>query len=190
MQLLTLFLLLCCLFSGQYLLLNLYIIALFRSDLPRYIILSHGRQVHDMRDLLGFDWTNRVSFYMGCSFSFEEALLNNGINLQYIKESKDVAMYTSNIDCCNVNGKFTGCRMEVSMRSINRKQLQETVTITSCYPKAHGAPIHIGDPKKIGIMDITEQTFGDVSAINEKEDVLVFWACGVTGKQAMESLSK
>ena len=143
-----------------------------------------------MRDLLGFDWTDRVSFYIGCSFSFEEALIKNGVNLQYVKESKNVVMYYSDVLCCDVNGRFAGTKMVVSMRPISKGSLQKAVTITSLYPKAHGAPVHIGDPKMIGISDILKPDFGDVSTFNEREDIFVFWGCGVTGKQTMETSSK
>ena len=142
-----------------------------------------------MRDVLGFDWTDKVSFYIGCSFSFEEALIKNGVELQYVRENKDVSMFLTSIECCDVNNRFTGTRLVVSMRSIRKEWLQKTAVITAAYPMAHGAPVHIGDPGIIGIRDISVQTYGDHTDVNEGE-VAVFWACGVTGKQAVESLSK
>ena len=160
-----------------------------RTDLPRYVIFSHGRQVQDMLDLSGFDWTGQVSFYLGCSFSFEQALLNAGINIRNVEEKTAVSVYMTDISCYDVNNKFTGTKMIVSMRPIKREHLQDVVTITSSYPKSHGAPIHIGDPRKIGIYDMKKTFFSD-STLTHNDEVSVFWACGVTGIQAIEALGK
>ena len=142
-----------------------------------------------MLDLSGFDWTGRVSFYLGCSYSFEQALLDAGIKLQYVEEKKAVSMYVTDINCYDVKNKFTGTKMIVSMRPIKKENLQDTVAITSSYVKSHGAPIHIGDPRKIGIFDITKTIFSDSTVIHDDE-VSVFWACGASVKQAMEALGK
>ena len=160
---------------------------LYSTDIPRYVIYSHGKQVHDMLDLSGFDWNDKVSFYLGCSFSFEYDLLTAGIQLHYIQENVPVPMYQTNIICCSVNGKFTDTKMIVSMRCIKCEQLQTVVSITSCYPSSHGAPIHVGDPHKIGISDINTTITNDIVTIQDNE-IPVFWACGVTGKKAMETL--
>lgn len=159
-----------------------FMVSLFFSstDVPRYIIYSHGRQVHDMLDLSGFDWKENVSFYLGCSFSFEDSLLRAGVHLSYVEDKVPVAMYETDIICCDVNQKFTNTKMIVSMRPIKLKQLEKVVSITSCYPLSHGAPIHIGDPIRIGIFDINKTITNDVVHIND-DDVYVFWACGVTG---------
>lgn len=159
------------------------------------MIFSHGRQVDDMRDLLGFDWTNMVSFYLGCSFTFEQDLLDNGIELPYAKQNRNVSMYCTNIVCQDVNDRFNGTRMIVSMRPIKQEQLQKIVTITAGYPHCHGAPIHIGDPRKIGLSDVNENVdYGDKPIYSDGggggEEVPVFWGCGVTVTQVMSSLSK
>jgi uncharacterized protein YcsI (UPF0317 family) len=51
-------------------------------------------------------------------------------------------------------------------------------------PLAHGAPVHIGDPQEIGIMDLSKPDFGEAVTIQEGE-VPVFWACGVTPQAAI-----
>ena len=142
-----------------------------------------------MLDLSGFDWTGQVSFYLGCSYSFEQALFNAGIKLRNVEEKTAVSMYVTDINCCDVKNKFTGTKMIVSMRPIKKEKLQDTVAITSSYVSSHGAPIHIGDPRKIAIFDIKKTIFSDSTVIHNDE-VPVFWACGVTGKQAMEALGK
>lgn len=142
-----------------------------------------------MLDLSGFDWTGRVSFYLGCSYSFEQALLDAGIKLRYVEKEEAVSMYVTDINCYDVKNKFSGTKMTVSMRPIKKESLQDTVAITSRYVKSHGGPIHIGDPRKIGIFDIKKTTFSDSTVIHDDE-VSVFWACGVTVKQAVEALGK
>ena len=141
-----------------------------------------------MRDLLGFSREGRVSFYLGCSYSFEEALLKEGIRLSYVENKQEVSMYVTNVDCYDVRNKFSGVKMVLSMRNIVKDQLQKAVSITSCYTQTHGAPIHIGDPNRIWISDITKTITGTSLVINEGE-VPVFWACGVTAKQALQALS-
>jgi uncharacterized protein YcsI (UPF0317 family) len=50
---------------------------------------------------------------------------------------------------------------------------------TTCYASVHGAPIHMGDPLKIGIKDLRKPDFGDPVTI-KREEIPIFWACGVT----------
>lgn len=142
-----------------------------------------------MMDLHGFEWNKMVSFYLGCSYSFEEALIDSGIPLRYVQEKKKVSMFLSNIRCYNVQDKFSNCCMIVSMRPIRKEQVQKAFEITSRHVKSHGAPIHIGNPELIGVKDVSHPDQGNATEIKEDE-VAVFWACGVTGKQAVESLSK
>lgn len=170
---------------------NLYIYFVSnRTDIPRYIIFSHGRQVHDMLDLHGFDWKECVSFYLGCSFSFEKPLLDAGLFISHLKNKKLVSMYVSGINCYDVGDRLRGVKMAVTMRPINKEQLLEAVAITSCYPvSAHGAPIHIGDPSLIGIEDIHTDTMGGTAVVPDGA-VPVFWACGITVREAMKALSK
>jgi hypothetical protein len=141
-----------------------------------------------MLDLSGFDWNDNVSFYLGCSFSCEKVLIDAGIYLQYVEDNQPVPMYMTNIDCHNVKELFTGAKLIVSMRPIKRVDLNRVVSITSCYPLSHGAPIHIGDPSLIGINDVISSTIVPSSVSVANDEVTVFWACGVTGKQAIEAL--
>lgn len=144
-----------------------------------------------MLDLSGFNWEENVSFYFGCSFSFERALLNSGVSLSHVKDNILVNMYKANINCYNSCEQLTGVKMIVTMRPIKKENLSRTVSVTSCYPVCgHGAPIHIGDPSKIGISDINgTDIMGEVAEVT-REEVPVFWACGVTAKCAMVTLGK
>jgi uncharacterized protein YcsI (UPF0317 family) len=118
-----------------------------------------------------------VAFLLGCSFTFEHALINNDIPVRHIEEGLNVPMYKTNIPCVKA-GRFEG-PMVVSKRPIPEKDVVRAVQVTSRFPAVHGAPIHIGNPESIGIKDIEKPDFGDRVTIRQGE-VPVFWACGVT----------
>jgi uncharacterized protein YcsI (UPF0317 family) len=118
-----------------------------------------------------------VAFLLGCSFTFESALIKGGIRLPHFEQGKNTAMFVTSIQT-EPAGLFSG-PMVVSMRSIPRDKLVKAVQITSRFPSVHGSPVHIGDPAAIGIEDVTTPDLGDPAELGE-EDVPVFWACGVT----------
>ncbi len=157
-----------------------------RWDIPRYVIYRNGKRVDDMCDLDGFSymWDDIVCFYIGCSFSFEHLLVENGIKLPNLKAGKNCSMYLTNIMLHN-SGPFTGIKMYVSMRPIQKSLLEIAVTITAQYPSHHGAPVHIGNPARIGIVDITKPDKGDWQVDIDDDSVFVFWACGVSGGMAI-----
>jgi uncharacterized protein YcsI (UPF0317 family) len=148
-----------------------------RSDVPGYRIWKNGelvQQRHDIHDLWREDL---VTFILGCSFSFEQALVENGIALRHINEGRNVSMYRTNIDCTPA-GLFSG-PMVVSMRPLKAVDAIRAIQITSRFPDVHGAPIHIGNPALIGISDLAQPDYGDAVAVMPDE-LPVFWACGVT----------
>ena len=157
-----------------------------RRDIPRYRVYSQGRLVDDTLDLDGFSWENVVTFYLGCSFTAEERLLRAGIPLGYVEKGRNVAMYRSSVQLCRV-GPFD-CSMIVSMRPIKQNLLALLVSVTEQFPDAHGIPVHIGNPARIGIVSLLEDTIGDYTAVNEDE-VPVFWCCGVTAGEAIAAAS-
>ena len=122
-----------------------------------------------------------VAFLLGCSFTFEAALLAAGIPVRHIEEGCNVPMFITNIECVPA-GRFHG-PMVVTMRPIPFQKVVRAVQVTGRYPAVHGAPVHIGDPSAIGIDELSKPDFGDAVAIKEGETP-VFWACGVT-PQAM-----
>jgi uncharacterized protein YcsI (UPF0317 family) len=123
-----------------------------------------------------------VSFVIGCSFSFEQALLDAGLTLRHVSEGRNVAMYRTNL-ATEAAGPFFG-PMVVSMRPMRAAAAIRAVQITSRFPNVHGAPVHIGDPALIGIADITKPDYGDAVAVLPDE-LPVFWACGVTPQAAI-----
>jgi len=148
-----------------------------RTDVPKYRVYKKGELVGEYTDILDFWRDDFVTFLLGCSFSFEEALMRAGIPIRHIELNVRCPIYITNIPC-KPAGIFHG-PLVVSMRPIPRELVVKAVQITSRYTFVHGAPVHIGDPEAIGIKDITKPDFGDPVPIYENE-VPVFWACGVT----------
>ena len=148
-----------------------------RTDVPRYRVFRDGAMVAEVEDIRSLWSDDLVSFLLGCSFSFETALLKAGIPLRHLEQGKNVSMYTTSIEAAR-SGAFAG-PMVASMRPIAQGQVVRAVQVTSRFPGVHGAPVHIGDPAAIGIEDISRPDYGDAIEIREGE-VPVFWACGVT----------
>ena len=160
----------------------------FRTDLPFYRILREGSVVDEVADLQSFDWREEefVTFYLGCSFSFESALMEAGLELRNITEDKIVSMYSSSIQLEPV-GPFD-CTMVITMRPFSPDDLSRVVEITAEFPETHGAPVHIGDPARIGVS--LSDTIDSVPVTMSDDEVPVFWGCGVTCQAAIESASK
>jgi uncharacterized protein YcsI (UPF0317 family) len=148
-----------------------------RTDLPRYRVYKDGEVADEVTDATPYWRDDLVAFLLGCSFTFEWALMEAGIRLWHVEHGKNVAMWRTNI-ACRPAGAFHG-PMVVSMRPIPASQLAKAVTASARFPGAHGAPIHIGDPGAIGIRDIASPDWGDRQQFGPT-DVPVFWACGVT----------
>ncbi len=148
-----------------------------RTDIPRYHIYRKGKLQRTVKEIRSFWQKDFVSFLLGCSFSFEEAMLRSNIPVRHIEENKNVPMFISSIPC-QPAGVFHG-PMVVTMRPIPSHRITRAVQITSRYASVHGAPIHIGEPSTIGIKDLKKPDFGDPVTL-KKGEVPVFWACGVT----------
>jgi uncharacterized protein YcsI (UPF0317 family) len=148
-----------------------------RTDLPRYRVYSLGQLV-DEPTALGNWWRDDlVAFLLGCSFTFENALVQARVPVRHLEMGCNVPMFKTNL-ACRPAGVFRGS-MVVSMRPLTPSQALEAVRICARFPRAHGAPIHFGDPQAIGIQALDRPDFGDPVEIRSGE-VPVFWACGVT----------
>ncbi|MDF2186669.1 putative hydro-lyase [Grimontia hollisae] len=148
-----------------------------RTDVPEYLVFRNGElteKTPDVRDLWRDDM---VTFVLGCSFSFEDALIRAGLSIRNIDCQSNVSMYRTNLPT-SPSQHFNG-NMVVSMRPFKPADAIRAIQITSRFPKAHGAPVHFGNPADIGIEDINNPDFGDPVTIKDGE-VPVFWACGVT----------
>jgi uncharacterized protein YcsI (UPF0317 family) len=148
-----------------------------RTDLPRYRVWRNGELVSEPTDVRDVWRDDLVSFAIGCSFSFEEALIEDGIEVRHIAIGSNVPMYRTNIPCVSA-GVFHG-PLVVSMRPMKPKDAIRAVQITSRFPSVHGAPVHLGFPDQIGIADIGKPEYGDAVPI-AADEMPVFWACGVT----------
>ena len=155
-----------------------------RTDVPGYLLVKDGVTTAEVSDISRLWQDDLVTFYIGCSFSFEEALLSQGVSLPHIEAGCNVAMYRTHLPL-HTAGPFSGS-MVVSMRMLTPAEAIKAVQITSDMPMVHGAPVHIGDPKQIGIADLLQPDFGDPP---EQDDgrLPVFWACGVSSQVALAS---
>ena len=148
-----------------------------RTDLPRYRVWEHGELVDEPFDVTALWRDDLVGFLIGCSFSFEAALLREGLEVRHLARKTNVPMYRTSI-ACEPAGPFSG-PLVVSMRPYKPSDVVRAVEITSQYPRVHGSPIHIGLPHLLGIDDLSEPDYGDRVPVEESE-LPVFWACGVT----------
>jgi len=148
-----------------------------RTDLPAYRIYRNGELHDEPTDLLSHWREDLVGFLLGCSFTFESALQQAGVPVRHIEQCCNVPMYRTNIPLRSA-GVFHGS-MVVSMRPLTPAQAIRATQVCARFPRAHGVPVHFGDPAAIGIRNLDKPDFGDPVQINAGE-IPVFWACGVT----------
>jgi uncharacterized protein YcsI (UPF0317 family) len=148
-----------------------------RTDVPAYRIFRNGKREEDVADLRGLWREDLVAFVLGCSFSFEEALMRAGLPLRYVEQGRNVPMYRTSLDTVPA-GLFRG-KLVVSMRPFKPADAIRAIEITSRYPRVHGSPVHIGRPDLIGIADLEHPWAGDPTEVREDE-LPLFWACGIT----------
>jgi uncharacterized protein YcsI (UPF0317 family) len=152
-----------------------------RTDVPKYRVYRDGVLTDEPDDLSSLWAGDLVSFLLGCSFTFETALIDAGVPVRHIEQGVNVPMFITSIPTAPA-GAFHG-PMVVSMRPVPADKVVRAVQVTSRFPAVHGAPVHIGDPGAIGIRDVTRPDLGDAVEIRPGE-VPVFWACGVTPQAA------
>jgi uncharacterized protein YcsI (UPF0317 family) len=153
------------------------------TDVPRYRVWRDGELVDEPTDVADLWSDDLVSFLVGCSFSFETALLEAGVPVRHIEQGRNVAMYRTDVPC-RPAGRLSG-ELVVSMRPIPAAQVTTAVQVTGRMPRVHGAPVHVGAPGAIGIRDLAAPDFGDPVEPHDG-DVPVFWACGVTPQVALQ----
>jgi uncharacterized protein YcsI (UPF0317 family) len=153
-----------------------------RTDVPRYRVWRDGELVAEPTDVSDLWRDDMVTFLIGCSFSFETALMSAGVPIRHIDQGRNVSMYRTNLDC-RPAGRLSG-PLVVSMRPIPAAQVVTAVQVTERMPDVHGAPVHVGVPEALGITDLAAPDYGDPVRI-EDGDVPVFWACGVTPQAAL-----
>lgn len=162
-----------------------------RTDLPKYYIFKNSKLINEVSSLMDYwDLSNHIGFLIGCSFSFENALSNNGLTPKNVKLKTNVSMYktTKILDSA---GCFVNCPYVVSMRPYKLTDIEKVRDITRSFKRAHGEPIDWGydSVKRLGISDLSKPEYGDPCPIAEDE-IPVFWACGVTTQLAALTASK
>ncbi len=155
-----------------------------RTDLPRYKVFENGEFKTEAEDVSQYFNDSMVSFLLGCSFSFENAMLAAGLPIRNMEEGKNVSMYITN-KRCTAAGIFSA-PLVVTMRPMTAAQAVRAVQVTTRFHLTHGAPVHLADPEKIGISSLDEPDFGDPVTIKPGE-IPVFWVCGVTSQLAATS---
>jgi uncharacterized protein YcsI (UPF0317 family) len=153
-----------------------------RTDVPAYRIFREGRLEKETANILELWRDDLVSFVLGCSFSFEEALMDAGLRLRYVEQGRNVPMYRTSIDTAPA-GRFRG-KLVVSMRPFKPADAIRAIEITSRYPRVHGSPVHLGDPTMIGIADLKKPWAGDPTEVRDDE-LPLFWACGITPQSVL-----
>jgi len=170
--------------TGQWQIARLGLDLDLRTDLPGYYVYRDGLMIEERERLNDIWQDDLVAFAIGCSFSFEQMLMQAGITLRHIEQNRNVAMYRTNIPN-EMAGPFGG-NMVVSMRPMKARDAIRAIQITSRFPAVHGAPVHIGNPAEIGIADLARPDFGEAVDILPDE-LPVYWACGVTPQEAIRA---
>jgi len=153
-----------------------------RSDLPAYRIFTDGTMTGECDDIRHLWREDLVTFALGCSFSFEEALLADGLEVRNVSLGCNVPMYRTTLPCAPA-GRFHG-DMAVSMRPFRAADAIRAIQVCTRFPAVHGAPVHLGEPGLIGIHDLGAPDYGDPVPV-APEELPVFWACGVTPQVAL-----
>jgi uncharacterized protein YcsI (UPF0317 family) len=148
-----------------------------RTDLPGYAVYQDGAKVAEVDDISGLWRSDLVAFLLGCNFSMDVDLKRQGVPVPHMDAGTADAMFISTIETVPA-GVFQG-PVVVSMRAIPGHLITKTVQITSRYPLCHGAPMHIGSPSAIGIHELGNVDYGEVTLLADG-DCPVFWGCGVT----------
>jgi uncharacterized protein YcsI (UPF0317 family) len=156
-----------------------------RTDVPGYFVFRDGVMVEETTDISSLWRDDLVTFALGCSFSFEDALAEAGVPLKHIQRGECVAMYVTNVDTTPA-GRLGG-KLVVSMRPLAPAEAIRAIQITSRFPNVHGAPVHIGFPEAIGIDDLSKPYLGIGVGEVAPHEIPVFWACGVTPQAVVQA---
>jgi uncharacterized protein YcsI (UPF0317 family) len=153
-----------------------------RRDLPLYRVYRSDQTFSEVTDILSLWGSESVGFLLGCSFTFDHALMAAGIVPRHIEEARNVPMYRTNI-ATTPAGRFRG-PLVVSMRPMTPAQAEVATRLSAAFPQSHGGPVHVGNPAAIGIASLDCSDYGESVSVRSGE-VPVFWACGVTPQAAL-----
>ncbi len=154
-----------------------------RRDLPGYRVFRDGIVTGEVTDVADLWRADLVTFAIGCSYTFEAALVAEGLRVRHIDEDRLVPMYRTDRATAAV-GPFGG-PLVVSMRPFAPAEADRAAAVAARFPDMHGAPVHRGDPAALGIADLGRPDYGEAVTVAPGEEPL-FWACGVTSQAAVE----
>ncbi len=141
------------------------------TDIPRYRVYENGVFTKELTDASDYWKEGYVGFLIGCSFSFEEALMAAGIEVRHIAQGRNVPMYKTNIQTIKA-GPFEG-PMVCSMRPMTPENAQKAYDITVKMPNVHGAPVHMGDADgMVRGMKCVEMELGEPDASGRRRPVV------------------
>ena len=155
-----------------------------RTDLPLYRVYKDGKLKEEVENVTDLFRDDMVSFLLGCSFSFESALIAAGVPVRNLEEEKNVSMYITNREC--ITAGIFSAPLVVTMRPMKPEQAIRATQVTTRFHLTHGAPVHFGSPEEIGVADLGSPDFGEPVTIKAGE-IPLFWACGVTSQMAVLS---
>lgn len=155
------------------------------NEIPQYNIIKDGKVIKSVKSIEEYYDEDLVFFLIGCSFTFEKALSDAGIELRHVVQKRNVSMYNTNIEL-NPYDMFKG-KMVVSMRPVRKELVSTACVVTSHYLATHGGPIQVGYPEMIGIKDLQKPDYGDMVDIYEDE-IPLFWPCGVTPQNVLRDI--
>ncbi|KAF5636496.1 DUF1445 domain protein [Fusarium sp. NRRL 52700] len=172
-----------------------------RTDCPHFNVYSNSKLAHSaISDLKQYWSDDHVAFMIGCSQSFESAIMNQGLPVRHILHGRTVPMYRTNT-ALNPSGVFSGSTYVVSMRTFKKRDIGKVRDITRPFSVTHGEPVAWGwdAVKQLGIADIDKVQWGqpplteDFRPLSEvfgdDDNVPVFWGCGVTPQEAVMKAS-
>ncbi len=148
-----------------------------RTDIPRYRVFRHGELVDEPTDIQSYWRDDLVAFLLGCSATFDNALRNAHMPLRFLDQDTIPPVFVTNVQCRKA-GSFHG-PIVATMRPIPNDLVVKAVQLSGRFPSAHGTPIQIGYPERIGVSDLSNPDYGTPLPLKPSE-VPVFWACGVT----------
>ena len=107
---------------------------------------EHGELVKEVTDIGAYWRDDLVTFALGCSFSFEEALVQAGLRLRFLERNNVAAVYQTTIDTVPA-GPFRGPLM-VTMRAFKPADAIAPGRSHRAFPMCMGRPFTSGRPRR------------------------------------------
>ncbi|EPX72712.1 DUF1445 family protein [Schizosaccharomyces octosporus yFS286] len=149
------------------------------TNIPFYCEYINGKFTKELTTISNQWSSSYVGFLIGCSFSFEAALVAANLVPRHLPSGNPPPMFNTNLLLCP-SGVFSGTFV-VSMRPYKEKDIPLVRRITAAYTDCHGEPIAWGwdGAKQLGIKNVMQPDYG-FPVLFEEDEVPVFWGCGVT----------